>query len=52
MVGTLKRVTGLFARAPRAGTSPNVLARWQELGFHHAPDFTRPSANTMLSAVN
>jgi N-dimethylarginine dimethylaminohydrolase len=39
MVGTLQRVMLCFPRT--AGwNQPVRAARWQELGFHHAPDFT------------
>ena len=40
MVGPLERV---LVCSPRmlAGTCLNALLRWQELGFHHAPDFAK-----------
>jgi N-dimethylarginine dimethylaminohydrolase len=38
MVGTLQRV--LVCAPPTAGwNQPERIARWQELGFHHAPNF-------------
>lgn len=38
MVGALERVTVCSPRS--AGwNQPEIAARWQELGFHHAPDF-------------
>ena len=48
MVGALKRVIVCSPRTAR-WNQPEIAARWQELGFHHAPDF--PAAQSQHEAL-